>query len=220
MLTAIEQGVLFGLVLFISIGPAFFGLIQTSLRYGYGSGIAMAFGIFASDLTYLFLAYFGVSSLLMNDKYSLPVGLTGGGLLIAYGLYQSFKKTVIQNEDGEFVEPKKPTKGSFLLKGFIMNLLNPFVLLLWLGALGFASSRLIDENGKSDHLQIFVFFTCTLATVLGTDILKALAAHKIRSYINPNFIHRVNIFAGIILVIAGVILIIRTIDVFANHHPH
>src|ERR1051325_2049202 len=135
MLTAIEQGVLFGLVLFISIGPAFFGLIQTSLRYGYGSGIAMAFGIFASDLTYLFLAYFGVSSLLMNDKYSLPVGLTGGGLLIAYGLYQSFKKTVIQNEDGEFVEPKKPTKGSFLLKGFIMNLLNPFVLLLWLGAL-------------------------------------------------------------------------------------
>src|ERR1041385_5943306 len=98
MLTAIEQGVLFGLVLFISIGPAFFGLIQTSLRYGYGSGIAMAFGIFASDLTYLFLAYFGVSSLLMNDKYSLPVGLTGGGVLIAYG-YLSFIKTVIQNED-------------------------------------------------------------------------------------------------------------------------
>ena len=41
---------LFGLALCFSIGPAFFGLIQTSLKNGARSGIAMALGIFASDL--------------------------------------------------------------------------------------------------------------------------------------------------------------------------
>jgi threonine/homoserine/homoserine lactone efflux protein len=206
MLTAISQGMLFGLVLCISIGPAFFGLIQTSLKHGYGSGIAMALGIFASDLTYLLLAYFGISGVLENPKYYTPIGWTGGIILIIYGLVQIFKKTTSQNVDGEFIEPKKPTKSSFLLKGYIMNLLNPFVLLIWISALGLASSKL-----DNDKLKIIVFFVSTLATVLGTDILKAIASHKIKSYINPNFIHKVNVIAGIILVIAGIILIIRTI---------
>lgn len=205
MLTAIGQGMLFGLALCFSIGPAFFGLIQTSLKHGYGSGIAMALGIFASDLTYLLLAFFGISGWLMDEKYAIPVGITGGVLLIGYGLVQVLKKAVVQNvEGGEVIDIKKPTKGASMLKGFLMNLLNPFVLFLWIGAIGLASNKL-----DHDLSRIIAFFVATLSTVLGTDILKSLAAGKIKNYLNERMIHRVNMLAGIILIISGLVLIVR-----------
>jgi threonine/homoserine/homoserine lactone efflux protein len=204
MLTAIGQGIVFGIALCFSIGPAFFGLIQTSLKHGYGNGIAMALGIFASDLTYLLIANTTISSWLMDKKYAIPVGITGGVLLMGYGLVQILKKTVIQNVDGGVIEFKKPTYGASALKGFIMNLFNPFVLFLWIGAVTLAS-----KNLDNDKWKIIAFFIATLATVLGTDILKALASHKIKGYLNVTVIHKVNILAGIILLVSGVILIAR-----------
>lgn len=67
----------------------------------------MALGIFASDLTYLLLAYFGISSILMNEKYAIPVGFGGGIILVVYGLIQMLKKPVVQNEAGEIIDIKK-----------------------------------------------------------------------------------------------------------------
>ncbi|CAN5362504.1 hypothetical protein BH09BAC5_BH09BAC5_29880 [soil metagenome] len=209
MFTAIGQGMLFGLALCFSIGPAFFGLIQTSLKHGYGSGIAMAFGIFASDLIYLLLAFFGLSGWLMDEKYAIPVGIIGGVLLMGYGIVQIMKKTVVQREDGEPIEFKRPTRGSSVLKGFLMNLFNPFVIFLWIGAIGLASNKF-----NHDSYLVVTFFVATLATVLGTDILKSFAAGKIKNYLNETVIHKVNMIAGIILIISGIVLMVR---VFVEH---
>lgn len=204
MLSAIGQGMLFGLALCFSLGPAFFGLIQTSLKHGYPSGIAMALGIFASDFIYLLLAFFGLSGWLMDKTYALPVGILGGLLLIGYGIVQIMKKTVVQSEDGEPLEFKKPTYGASVLKGFLMNLFNPFVIFLWIGAISLASNKL-----NHDNLLIVSFFVATLATVLGTDILKSLASHKIKSYLNEKVIHKVNMLAGLVLLISGIVLIVK-----------
>lgn len=204
MFSAIGQGMLFGIALCFSIGPAFFGLIQTSLKHGYGSGIAMALGIFASDLIYLLLAFFGLSGWLMDEQYAIPVGIVGGLLLIGYGVVQMVKKTVVQNADGGPIEIKRPTRGASVLKGFLMNLFNPFVIFLWIGAIGLATNKL-----HNDSALIITFFVSTLATVLGTDILKSLAAGKIKNYLNETVIHKVNMVAGIILMVSGVVLIVR-----------
>lgn len=203
MFAAIGQGFIFGMALCFSIGPAFFGLIQISLKRGYPSGIAMAMGIFLSDFIYLLLAYFGISAWLMDDAYAIPVGVTGGVLLIAYGMYQYVKKTKVQNVDGDMGNAKY-SYGAMALKGFLMNLFNPFVIFLWIGAIGLASTKFNNE-----FPLVLAFFTTTLATVLGTDILKSLAAHKIKGYLNDLWIHRVNQIAGIIMVISGIVLIVR-----------
>lgn len=203
MLAAIGQGFIFGIALAFSLGPSFFGLIQTSLKRGYRSGIAMALGIFLSDFIYLLLAWFGLSAWLMDDKYAIPVGLTGGALLIGYGIYQFVKKTKVQSIDGEVPEPKN-SYGAMALKGFLMNLFNPFVIFLWIGAISLATTKF-----NNDFPVILTFFTSTLVTILGTDILKTLASHKIKGYLNENWIHRVNQIAGIIMMISGVVLIVR-----------
>jgi hypothetical protein len=203
MFAAIGQGFIFGMALCFSIGPAFFGLIQTSLKNGYPSGIAMALGIFASDFLYLLLAYFGISAWLMDDAYAILVGITGGCLLMGYGIFQFIKKTKVQNVDGD-VGTTKSSYGAMALKGFLMNLFNPFVIFLWIGAIGLASTKFNNQTPL-----VLGFFITTLATVLGTDILKSLAAHKIKGYLNELWIHRVNQIAGIIMIISGVVLIVR-----------
>ena len=96
--------------------------------------------------------------------------------------------------------------GSMVLKGFLMNFLNPFVLFLWIGAISLASNKLDHEPSR-----IIAFFAATLSTILGTDILKSLGAGKIKSYINESTIHKVNMIAGIILLISGIVLIVRVL---------
>lgn len=203
MFTAIGQGFVFGIALAFSLGPSFFGLIQTSLKRGYRSGIAMALGIFMSDFLYLLLAWFGLSAWLMDDKYAIPVGITGGVLLIGYGIYQFVKKTKVQNVDGEMPEQKN-SYGAMALKGFLMNLFNPFVIFLWIGAISLATTKF-----NNDMAIIITFFTTTLATILITDVGKCLASGKIKSYLNDTWIHRVNQVAGIIMMISGLVLIVR-----------
>ena len=203
MFSAIGQGFVFGIALAFSLGPSFFGLIQTSLKNGYKCGIAMALGIFMSDLIYLLLAWFGLSAWLMDDKYAIPVGLTGGALLIGYGIYQAVKKTNVQTVDGEATGPNV-TYGAMALKGFLMNLFNPFVIFLWIGAISLASTKF-----NNDAHVIITFFVATLVTILATDVSKTLAAHKIKGYMNEIWIHRVNQIAGIIMIISGVVLIVR-----------
>jgi amino acid exporter len=203
MLSAIGQGFVFGIALAFSLGPSFFGLIQTSIKNGYRSGIAMALGIFLSDFIYLLLAWFGLSAWLMDDAYAIPVGITGGVLLIGYGIYQFVKKTKVQNVEGEIPEAKN-SYGTTALKGFLMNLFNPFVIFLWIGAISLATTKF-----NNDVAIILAFFVTTLATILATDIGKALASHKIKSYLNEVWIHRVNQIAGIIMMISGVVLIVR-----------
>jgi amino acid exporter len=203
MLSAIGQGFVFGIALAFSLGPSFFGLIQTSIKNGYRSGIAMALGIFLSDFIYLLLAWFGLSAWLIDDAYAIPVGITGGVLLIGYGIYQFVKKTKVQNVEGEIPEAKN-SYGTMALKGFLMNLFNPFVIFLWIGAISLSTTKFNNDVGT-----ILAFFITTLATILATDIGKALASHKIKSYLNEVWIHRVNQIAGIIMMISGVVLIVR-----------
>jgi threonine/homoserine/homoserine lactone efflux protein len=205
MFSAIGQGMILGLALSFSLGPAFFGLIQTSLRYGFRSGIAMAGGIFISDLIYLLLTYFGISQIIMDPKYAIVVGLTGGVLLIGYGIAQIVKRPVMHSlENGETTGPVVPTVGAMMLRGFLMNMFNPFVIILWMGAFSLAS-----KNFDFNPTLIFIFFAATLATILGTDILKSLAAGRIKQYLNETIIHKVNIIAGLILLISGAVLIVR-----------
>ena len=64
---AVWNGVLFGLLLTIFIGPVFFALIQTSVHRGFIYGVFMALGIALSDAIYVFLAYLGLSKIL-NDR--------------------------------------------------------------------------------------------------------------------------------------------------------
>ena len=213
LLRAVAEGVGLGITLAILTGPAFFALLQTSIRNGYQSGIAFALGVFISDTTLILLSYIGALQLFNNPKNNFIIGLIGGTILIMFGVFNIFQKHPLEMEKGEGeVEkllPKKTTLPIAALKGFAINFINPFVIIFWIGVVSVESTRY-----KFSQLDIISLFSATLLTVLGTDILKAMGAQKITSFLNPNILHWINRIAGVILIISGVSLIWKVVKTF------
>jgi threonine/homoserine/homoserine lactone efflux protein len=213
LINAIVEGIGLGLTLAILTGPAFFALLQTSIRNGYKSGIAFALGVFISDTTLISLSYLGVLNLFSNPKNSFITGIIGGTIMIVFGIFNIFQKHPLELQQGkakvEKLLPAKATLTVSTLKGFAINLVNPFVIIFWIGVVSVESTRY-----KFSEADVFSLFGSALLTVFGTDILKALAANKITLLLSPKILLWINRIAGVILIISGLSLIWKVANSF------
>lgn len=213
LVRALAEGVGLGLTLAILTGPAFFALLQTSIRNGYKSGIAFALGVFVSDATLILLSYFGTLQLFNDPKNNFIVGLIGGTILIMFGFFNVFQKKPLEIKEGgtklENMIPQKASLPIAALKGFAINMINPFVILFWIGVVSVESTR-YEFSG----IDVFSIFCAALLTVLATDILKSMAAQKITGFLNPKILLWINRIAGVILIISGLTLIWKVVDTF------
>jgi len=199
------EGSILGLTLAVLIGPALFALIQTSIQLGFRSGMQLAIGIFFSDLTLVFLCIMGAMQIVSSDKNKMVFGIIAGMILIGYGVFTFMRQTALKR-NGSNGAVQKPGWLTFVLKGFFLNIANPFVWLFWMGVtVGITSSY--GDNSR----YVAAFFSGALFTILLTDLIKAFVAKKIKSLLNAQNIHRMNQFVGVLLFFFGVILIIRTI---------
>lgn len=234
MLEAIYEGIILGLVLAFSFGPGFFALINTGIKHGFRSGASLAIGIFLSDLLLVAIIFlllsFGAQGLLSDQRNQSFIGVVGGIVLIVYGSFNLYSKPpkteaqiedktgishlnieteVNRNKEENFIN-KIPSKEKlphpFLLglKGFFINLLNPFVWIFWL-----ATATTVGSKFEFNYLKIIIFFSFTLGVVLSTDLLKTFISYKIKKYLTPKLMKTINIVSGIILIIFGFYLIYK-----------
>ena len=208
MLQTILKGILLGLTLAVLLGPAFFSLVQTSIHRGFKSGVFLAIGIFFSDLTLVFLSFLGASQILNAPQNQKIVGLSGGLMLILFGIYTFRHKMHITENDG--IAVKKPGFVTYLLKGFFLNLANPSVWIYWVFWVGVVTSELSTNAGINIEL-VFIFFTATLLTVFLTDLLKCFIAFRIKIYLNDKVLRLINHIVGVLLFIFGLYLIYKAI---------
>ena len=201
----IANGLLFGLVFIFSLGPAFFSLIQTSIQNGFRAAILLAIGVSLSDIFFVSLASLGISNLLEDPDIRFWMGTVGTIILIAYGVYSWGKKPRIYYnqplEAGRFGRVK------YLAKGFLLNALNPFIVVFWIGMISVVTARF--EYGAENQI---LFFVGVLVTILSTDLLKAFVAHRLKYMITPRIILRLNRTVAIILILFGLRIIYFLID--------
>ena len=207
ILKAIFQGLLLGSVLAIQPGPSLFTLIQTSSKKGFKSGLALAIGIFLSDVICVLLAYLGIAQLFDNPSNKMVIGLTGGALLIVFGLFSIFHKKKEEQEKG--IEIKAVNVTLFITKGFFLNILNPSVIFLWILWVGAVSS-----NKEFTRIHITLFFITTLTIVFITDVLKAYFANKISKHLSHSVLRKISILLGIILFATGLVFIYRVLSAY------
>ncbi len=196
MINLIFNALVFGLILALLIGPVFFTLIETSLEKGLNKAIIVAIGISLSDIAYIIVSYFGVSSLLVRGELQNYIGYAGGGILIGFGIFSVLKfKRKVPKIDSEI-----RSKGFFryLVKGFVINGLSPFVLLFWVAAVSLVTSEYNFSVSYS-----FYFFAIVMITVFLTDVLKAYLAGKLRTLITTRALRIMNIITGIALILFG-----------------
>jgi threonine/homoserine/homoserine lactone efflux protein len=95
---------------------------------------------------------------------------------------------------------------TFWLRGFLINLINPFTIFFWLGI----ASAVVVPN-RWDGQDTAVFFGGMLGTLVLTDTLKAWAAKAVRRFLTPEHARAVQRILGLVLVIFGLVLVGRTI---------
>jgi len=181
-------------------------------------------------LIFILLAL-GAQGILSSQKSQSFIGVVGGIVLIVYGSFnlynKSAPKTEAQIDDATGVNhlnietevnthkekniiDKIPAKDKlphpFLLgvKGFFINLLNPFVWIFWL-----ATATTVGSKFEFSFLKIIVFFSFTLGIVLSTDLLKAFVSNKIKHFLTPKLMKIINIISGLILIGFGLYLVYK-----------
>jgi threonine/homoserine/homoserine lactone efflux protein len=194
-----------GFTLAALLGPALFTLLQTSIHRGWRSGIFLATGIIISDFSVLMLAYLGALQLINKKDNYMIAGIIGGVILILFGIY-TFNRKVHFDEHNNPVEIKVAGPLTYILKGYFLNIMNPFVWFFWISAMVGVSSNFGD-----DKHGILIFFIGTLSVVFATDILKVLIASKLKRYLSGRILLLINHAVGILLVGFGIFLMIKTI---------
>ncbi|NJO01657.1 MAG: LysE family transporter [Bacteroidia bacterium] len=86
MILVLAEGIFYGLILTMLIGPVFFALIRTSIEKGFRSGAYLALGIAISDASVAILVYFGISQLTESELFQTLLGLLGGILMMIFGI--------------------------------------------------------------------------------------------------------------------------------------
>ena len=199
ILTAIP----FGIILAFTIGPVFFVLLETSATKGFRSALIFDFGVILADIIFIIIAFYSTNSLRGKIKDDPSFFIFGGALLIVYGLI-SFIKTsksfrVIVKEYHK-VEIQKDY-GKLFIKGFLLNFINIGVLLGWLGFIVLGDTLTSSKNGE------IVFVVTMIISYLLADILKILAAKRLKDKLTPRLIFKTKKIVALVIFIFGILLL-------------
>lgn len=199
MIESIISGIGLGLVLSFLTGPVFFALIKTSIEKGFYAGVSLAAGVVMSDIFYVAISLYGSSFLALENTYRIQIGIAGSTILLTIGIYYLFKKVKVNYEQ---TSSKRHNTGYFI-KGFIMCIFNPAVLLYWLSV----TSSVISISGEIKSSEIIPFFGSILITQFSVDVVKAYYANKLRYRIKEKTISNLNRIAGALILIFAIRMI-------------
>jgi len=205
MVVTFLRGAIVGFSLSILfIGPSLFALIQTSIKNGFRSAAIMAVGISFSDIILVLLAYLGAAQFMDNPKVKLYEGIGGSAVLFIFGIYELFQKHEEEKEAKIGIAAVANINRRLplmFIKGFFLNLLNPFVLFTWILYVSTVSSR---YNTKEEILS---FFAGTLGVILLLDMLKSLAANRLKKILTYKLMRIVHYIMAIALIVCGGVLL-------------
>jgi len=213
LMWAILIGVFLSVV--VNMGPAFITLVQTSLHRGFKSAAWFAFGVILNDAMIISLCILTSVQVKMEDSKMDPAlfCIGAGVILMLFGIYTYRRKVEDRKERDEFIEKRtnevlkkqedKPAWFVFLAKGFVLNILNPFVWIFW-----FSSVAIVAGNMGGSKISTLVFFAVILGTTLVCELLKAWGAAKLKVFFNAERTTLMNKIAGVLLMLCGAYFII------------
>ena len=202
MTDAFIYGVFMGLVLTVFVGPGFFILMQTSILKGMKAALFLEAGFVLSDLMCIVLSYFGIAQLLQRPEYKTIAGITGGLILILFGILSIVLK---DKQPADKSLKINTTKGiQLIIKGFFFNSSVPSVIVFWIASVSLAVTQFNESKTK-----IIIYFTGIVLTYVLFDLLKIYGAAKTRKFFAGNRMIKIKKGIGIALILFGLIVIIR-----------
>jgi threonine/homoserine/homoserine lactone efflux protein len=202
MTEALLKGLALGSILALSVGPVIFTIIKQSLNNGREGGISFVAGVWASDIVLVVVSNAFSEWVKALLEYRKAIGYIGSVFLIGMGLFYVFlKKVTIANDAGKEVQRfRKRDVAKIFSSGFLINTLNPSVILFWLiNATAFAVTHTWNQ-------RLIIFSTCIGVNIVA-DLAKVLMAGKLRKKLTLHNLAVINKISGVILVGFGLALL-------------
>lgn len=185
-----------GLGMIVFIGPVFFLLLSSTLKCGFVPGFMVALGIVISDIVCVLVCNYGLAPYLSYPDSNFWIALSGGILLIGIGTKYMITDKVDSEE--KIVLPKQ-YYAAFFIKGFLVNFVNPFVFMVWLGLIKYAEQKI--------EINTALFFIGIFLGISTTDFLKVVLAKRIKKLIQPLSLQWIYRVFGLILIVFGLRMI-------------
>lgn len=204
---AVIQGLLLGVFIAFSVGPTLFAVIRYSMHSTYKAGLIFVLGVSFSDILYVTLANIATKWLTFLEVHQKEVGYIGSALFMIMGISGLIKKIKPKRppRSGQVVTLSNTAYVKIWLSGFLMNTLNPGVVLMWVGSVTLISGKEVTTSHK------IVLFGVCLGLVLGVDFLKVFLADKIRHKLNARKIIYINRISAAFILILGIVLLLKTL---------
>jgi len=186
---ALIEGYAVGLSLVVLVGPVLFVLMNNTLTHGRASGLAVAFGIFLSDVLIVSLCYSGSAGVSLSPALTWWLSLLGALILALMGVRYLNAPPITEPAH---ISPSISLFQCFS-QGVAVNLINPFVFLVWFGIIGLARQRHPEAHDQVTYLSAVTLGILTL------DVGKALLAHKLAPLLTPQGLKRLQRASGVAL---------------------
>ncbi|MGB1103908.1 MAG: LysE family translocator [Crocinitomicaceae bacterium] len=209
-------GILYGLLLSIMVGPAFFILIETSISKGVKSALFLDLGVLISDLVYVTIAFLFFTEVhdFMEGSNRHFLKVIGGAAFIVFGIVNLLKnKKSKLKKKRKLVNPNDLTASNHIMmivKGFTINALNPGVLFYWLTLMTLVPEAPHHLGLPHAYTQM-IYITLILITFFSIDVLKIIGAKKLKDFLTPNWIRILNLVLGFILISFGLLFLTQGI---------
>lgn len=193
------KGVLTGLFLSVFVGATFFMLIETSMTRGFKAALWFDVGVISCDASIIIAVYFfasWISHFLLHNDY---MNLVGGIVFMGFGINYIFSRK--RNDSPQKLNNRHLR---LFMNGFFINLMNPSVILFWLGTMALTLSKF-----KFTGRETLVYYATALGVMALLDVLKAYFAYRISNIINARVLRTIYIASGILMIIMGIYFIVK-----------
>ena len=216
-MAVIINGIIFGFLLSFLLGPAFFVLIETSIKKGFKSAVFLDIGILLSDAIYLLASLFvaeKINSWLNENSY---IKYIAGSIFILLGLisiYRNYSNLKTENNQSNNLSGIETNTDSIvypfqlIIKGLGLNAINPGVLVFWIAACTYATNELNFEG-----IQLMYYFGTTLITMFSIDLLKIYFSSKLKTTLTNKTISILGISIGCLLIFFGFAVYFKDIQI-------
>ncbi len=192
------EGFLLGLFLSIYCGASFFLMIETSITRGFREAFSLSMGVIVSDAIFVLLAVFLSAEILQFITESSYFRIISFIVFALFGLMYLLRK---QEEKDAMLN--QISHGQLFIKGFLINSINPFVPIFWLGAI-----VMVITNKNFSGNELILLFSTTLLTVILTNTLKIYFASHLKTFVNAEKRYLLNKAIGFLLIGFGFYILI------------
>jgi len=198
----IVMGAIFGITAGISPGPLLTLVITETLTHNKTEGIKVAMAPLITDFPIIALAFLVFTRISELNVLMSLISFLGGIFLIYLG-YECFKTK------GLDVDNQK-NKHKSLLKGVIVNILNPHPYLFWITV----GTPIALKAYQLSLTAAVLYFLSFYSLLIGSKIIVALVVDRTKTFISGSLYIWIMRILGFSLVVFAVLFFIESIKVF------